>query len=354
MPHPLSTPIIHMTAVSGSETNPLMTCSSDEQLCTWVLERTGNAQLATATDWVVGKPSALVGLILIGLIVRWLLHRVIDRVVKRAEIGVLPNRLSRAIAGGKVGTALNLREDPGYTRRVQRAATMGSLLKSIVSGVIFTVVALMFISELGYDIAPLIASAGIIGVALGFGSQTLVKDFLSGIFMIFEDQYGVGDVVDLGEASGTVEAVSLRVTRLRDVNGTVWYVRNGEILRVGNMSQNWARTVLDVTVGYTEDLVRVRRVLEEVAHDVWEDEDFKGLVIEEPEVWGVEPLGADGIVMRVTLKTAPLEQWGVARAMRERVKARFQHEGINLAVAQRILWQESAPSAASVEATEDA
>jgi small conductance mechanosensitive channel len=354
MPHPLSTPIIHMTAVSGSETNPLMTCSSDEQLCTWVLERTGNAQLATATDWVVGKPSALVGLILIGLIVRWLLHRVIDRVVKRAEIGVLPNRLSRAIAGGKVGTALNLREDPGYTRRVQRAATMGSLLKSIVSGVIFTVVALMFISELGYDIAPLIASAGIIGVALGFGSQTLVKDFLSGIFMIFEDQYGVGDVVDLGEASGTVEAVSLRVTRLRDVNGTVWYVRNGEILRVGNMSQNWARTVLDVTVGYTEDLVRVRRVLEEVAHDVWEDEDFKGLVIEEPEVWGVESLGADGIVMRVTLKTAPLEQWGVARAMRERVKARFQHEGINLAVAQRILWQESAPSAASVEATEDA
>ncbi|KRE93740.1 mechanosensitive ion channel protein MscS [Nocardioides sp. Soil774] len=322
-------------------------------MCTWVLERTGNAQLATVTDWIVGKPSALVGLILIGLLVRWLLHRVIDRVVKRAEVGMLPNRLSRAIAGGKVGAALNLREDPGYTRRVQRAATMGSLLKSIVSGVIFTVIALMFVSELGYDIAPLIASAGIIGVALGFGSQTLVKDFLSGIFMIFEDQYGVGDVVDLGEASGTVEAVSLRVTRLRDVNGTVWYVRNGEILRVGNMSQNWARTVLDVTVGYTEDLVRVRRVLEEVARDLWEDDDFKGLIIEQPEVWGVESLGVDGIVVRVTLKTAPMEQWGVARAMRERVKARFEHEGINLAVAQRVLWQESAPSAASVEATED-
>ena len=226
---------------------------------------------------------------------------------------------------------------------------MGSLLKSIVSGVVFAVIALMFISELGYDIAPLIASAGIIGVALGFGSQTLVKDFLSGIFMIFEDQYGVGDVVDLGEASGTVEAVSLRVTRLRDVNGTVWYVRNGEILRVGNMSQNWARTVLDVTVGYTEDLTHVRRVLEEVAHDLWDDEDFRGLIIEEPEVWGVESLGVDGIVMRVTLKTAPMEQWGVARTMRERVKARFEHEGINLAVAQRVSWQESAPSAAHAD-----
>ena len=345
-----------MTEDSGSETNPLVprTTCTDGTLCTWVYDQTGNQTAANVTDWVVGKPSALVGLILIGLLVRWLLHRVIDRIVSRAEHGVLPDRLSRAIAGGRMAAALNLRDDPGYTRRVQRAATMGSLLKSIVSGVVFAVIALMFISELGYDIAPLIASAGILGVALGFGSQTLVKDFLSGIFMIFEDQYGVGDVVDLGEASGTVEAVSLRVTRLRDVNGTVWYVRNGEILRVGNMSQNWARTVLDVTVGYTEDLVRVRRVLEEVAHDLWEDEDFKGLIIEEPEVWGVESLGVDGIVVRVTLKTAPMEQWGVARAMRERVKARFEHEGINLAVAQRILWQESAPSAASAEPTEDA
>ncbi|CUR56419.1 Small-conductance mechanosensitive channel [metagenome] len=348
MPHPLITPIIDVTEVSGSETDPLTTCT-DGVLCNWVFDQTGNERLADVVDFVVGTPAALVGLILIGVLARWLLHRVIDRVVKRAEVGVLPNRLSRAIVGGKMGAALNLREDPGFTRRVQRAATMGSLLKSIVSGVVLTVIALMFISELGYDIAPLIASAGIIGVALGFGSQALVKDFLSGIFMIFEDQYGVGDVVDLGEASGTVEAVSLRVTRLRDVNGTVWYVRNGEILRVGNMSQNWARTVLDVTVGYTEDLVRVRRALEEVAHDLWVDEDFRGVIIEEPEVWGVESLGVDGIVVRVTLKTAPMEQWAVARTMRERVKARFESDGINLAVAQRVLWQESAPSAASTE-----
>ena len=343
-----------MTEVSGSETNPLVSCSSDDQVCTWVLEQTGNERLAVVANWLVGAPLALAGLLIIGLLIRWLLHRLVDRVVRRAEHGVLPDRLSRRFTGGRVGAALNLADDPGYTRRVQRAATMGSLLKSIITGVVFTVVALMFIAELGYDIAPLIASAGIIGVAIGFGSQALVKDFLSGIFMIFEDQYGVGDVVDLGEASGTVEAVSLRVTRLRDVNGTVWYVRNGEILRVGNMSQNWARTVLDVTVGYAEDLVKVRRVLEEVAHDLWEDEDFKGLVIEEPEVWGVESLGVDGIVVRVTLKTAPLEQWGVARAMRERVKARFQHEGIELAVAQRVMWQESAPSAASADPSEDA
>jgi small-conductance mechanosensitive channel len=355
MPHPLTTAIMTVTEVSGSEIIPFASCT-DGVLCTWVLDQTGNQSLADVTDWVVGKPTALVGLIVIGLLVRWLLHRVIDRIVKRAEVGVLPNRLSRAISGGKVagkvGAALNIGDDPGFTRRVQRAATMGSLLKSIVTGVVVTVIALMFISELGYDIAPLIASAGILGVAIGFGSQALVKDFLSGIFMIFEDQYGVGDVVDLGEASGTVEAVSLRVTRLRDVNGTVWYVRNGEILRVGNMSQNWARTVLDVTVGYTEDLVKVRQVLEEVAHSLWDDEEFKGQIIEEPEVWGVESLGVDGVVVRVTLKTAPLEQWAVARAMRERVKARFEAEHIDLAVAQRVAWQQSAPSAASEEPTE--
>ena len=313
-------------------------CLETEAICNWTFEATGNQRLAHLADWVVGKPSALIGLILIGLVVRWLLHRVIDRIVRRAETGMLPDRISRAVTGGKVGAALNLREDAGYTRRAQRAQTMGSLLKSIVSGVVFTVIVLMFVSEVGYDIAPLIASAGIIGVALGFGSQALVKDFLSGIFMIFEDQYGVGDEVDLGEAVGTVEAVSLRVTRLRDVNGTVWYVRNGEILRVGNMSQNWARTVLDISVAYGEDLARVQRVLADVAHDLWEDDDFTGRVIEEPSVWGVQELGADGVVVRLALKTAPLEQWAVAREMRARIKARFDHEGIEMPFPQRVVW----------------
>ena len=330
------------------------TCSDGESICEWVLTETGNQKLATSADWFVGKPFALIGLALLGLVVRWLLHRMVDRLVKRAEVGMLGGHAGRFPFGQRMNQALARAEAAGASRRVQRAQTMGSLLKSIVTGVVVAVIVTMMLSELGANIGPVIASAGIIGVAIGFGAQSLVKDFLSGIFMIFEDQYGVGDVVDLGEASGTVEAVSLRVTRLRDVNGTVWYVRNGEILRVGNMSQNWARTVLDVTVGYTEDLVRVRRALEEVAHDLWEDEDFKGLIIEEPEVWGVESLGVDGIVVRVTLKTAPMEQWGIAREMRERVKARFEHEGINLAVAQRVLWQESAPSAASAEPTEEA
>lgn len=291
----------------------------------------GNEGLSHAAEWLIGRPLAIVSLILIGIVVRWLLHRLIDRVVRRAEGGVLPTRIIKGpLRSTSEASAMS------NQRRVQRARTMGSLLKSIVTGVVTTVVAVMVVSELGYNIAPLIASAGILGVALGFGAQSLVKDFLSGIFMIFEDQYGVGDVVDVGEATGTVEAVGLRVTRLRDVDGTVWYVRNGEILRVGNQSQNWARTVLDISVGYQEDLARIRRILKDVAQELWQDPKYKSVIIEEPEVWGVQSLSADSVVVRVTLKTAPMEQWNVAREMRERIKARFDAEGIVMPLSLRM------------------
>jgi moderate conductance mechanosensitive channel len=285
--------------------------------------------LITSDQWqtfgalVARKAGALALLVAIGLVVQFLLHRLIDRLVRSAEDGVLPDRLTN----GRLGRSTS-QPPPGSTRRVQRAKTVGTLLKSIVSGVIAAIVITMMLAELGLDIGPILASAGILGVALGFGSQTLVKDYLSGIFMIFEDQYGVGDVVDLGEASGTVEAVTLRVTRLRDTNGTVWYIRNGEIIRSGNMSQNWARTVLDVQVSSREDIQHVRSVLTDVIHDLWQDDDFEGVIIEEPEIWGIEAITPDAITLRVTLKTAPMQQWRVARVLRERIKARFDHEGI--------------------------
>jgi moderate conductance mechanosensitive channel len=270
------------------------------------------------------KSAALLTLVVVGLVLQFALHRLIDRLVRSAEEGALPDRITQATLGRNSSPPT-----AGSTRRVQRAKTMGSLLKSISSGVVVAVIATMMLSALGLNIGPVLASAGIIGVALGFGSQTLVKDFLAGIFLIFEDQYGVGDVVDVGDSlSGTVEAVSLRVTRLRDTNGTVWYVRNGELLRVGNMSQNWARTVLDIQVSAREDLAKVRRVLSEVSDDLWRDDDFDGVIIEQPEIWGIEAMTPDAITLRVTLKTAPMEQWRVAREMRERIKARFDHEDI--------------------------
>lgn len=315
-----------------------LSCDPGHDICEWTFSVTDNQTVANAADILIGKPLTLVGLLLLLVVIRWILHRLVDRLVSRAEDGVLPDRMSRFGVRGKAAQATTARDLATQTRRVQRAKTMGDLLKSVLTGLLIAIFGTMMLSELGVNIAPIIASAGIIGIALGFGAQSLVRDFLSGVFMIFEDQYGVGDVVDLGEASGTVEAVSLRVTRLRDLNGTVWYVPNGAVVRVGNMSQNWARAVVDVNVGYHEDLVRAQRVLREVAHDLWEDDDFSDLIIEEPEVTGVEVFGPESVTLRVLIKTAPMEQWGVARALRQRVKARFDHEGIEIPLPQRVVW----------------
>jgi moderate conductance mechanosensitive channel len=318
-------------------------CGDGDEICNKVYEWTNNQAAADAADLVIGKPLAIAGLVVLALVIRWVLFKVVNRVVKQAEAGVLPDRLSDRFASANA------------TRRVQRAKTMGDLLKSILTGILVAVFGTMILAQVGVNIAPIIASAGIVGIALGFGAQSLVKDFLSGIFMIFEDQYGVGDVVNVGDASGTVEAVSLRVTRLRDVNGTVWYVPNGEILRVGNMSQNWSRAVVDVTVGYTEDLAKVIRTLRDVAEDLWQDEDFSGIIIEEPEVTGVETLGPDSVGVRVMVKTEPMEQWKVARELRGRIKARFDHEGISIPITQRMMWQDNARGKdAAEDAAEDA
>src|SRR4051812_45821606 len=324
-------------------------CNPEDWLCDKVTDVTGNAWLGSAADWLIAKPTLIVLVLALALIVRWLVYKAIARLVDRASTGVLPplaqTRLTHVEDASSSATARI-----AAARRKQRAETLGGVLRSITSFTIFTIAAIMILSELGLDIGPLIAGAGIVGIALGFGAQTLVRDFLSGLFMLFEDQYGIGDVVDLGDASGTVEAVSLRVTRLRDVNGTVWYVRNGEILRVGNMSQNWARTVLDVRVGLGEDLTHVRGILEETCHGMWEDEDFSGKIIEEPEVWGVERMDPDAVVVRVAVKTAPLEQWAVARELRKRIKERFGHERIEIPFPQQVVWNRNEPQTSPDEA----
>jgi len=313
-------------------------CADGEQVCDLVYDWTDNDRLADWAGVLIGTPLAILGLILFGFVVRWVLHKVVDRIARRAEKGVMPDRLDPA----------------SIARRAQRAETMAGVFQSVITVIVIAVVTTMILSEVGVNIAPIIASAGIIGIALGFGAQSLVKDFLSGIFIFMEDQYGVGDVVDLGEAIGSVEAVTLRMTRLRDVNGTVWFVPNGEIVRVGNQSKNWSRAVVDVGVGYSEDLARVQQVLREVAHDMWEDEDFKGVIIEEPEVTGVEMLAADSVTIRVLVKTAPLQQWGVARTLRQRIKARFDHEGIEIPFAQRVVWHRDDRRAAAKEGSPDA
>lgn len=295
----------------------------DGLICNLTYELTGgNEAAANWSDVLVGKPLAILGLLLLGFAVRWLLHRVVDRVVKRAEQPVLSDA----------------RDPIAMARRKQRAGSLAGVLKSIVTLLVVVVIGTMALNEFGVNIAPLIASAGIVGLALGFGAQSLVKDFLSGIFILAEDQFGVGDWVDLGEAEGEVEGVTLRTTRLRGIDGVVWYVPNGEILRVGNASQNWARALVDVGVAYGSDLARVKEVLSEVAHELYADEAWSKVLLEKPFVTGVESLAADSVMLRVMIKTRPLEQWAVARELRERIKARFDRDEIEIPFPQRVLW----------------
>lgn len=276
--------------------------------------------------WLLDVPGKVVLILIIATVLRWLAHRFINRLTGRAARGAVPAILAQSKAG-ELWTDLTAAPTE---RRRQRAETMGSLLRSIASGAIWSIAFVMILSVVGLPITPLLTGAGVAGVALGFGAQTLVKDFLAGIFMMLEDQYGVGDVVDLGEASGTVETVGLRVTKLRDVNGTAWYVRNGEVVRVGNHSQEWARTVLDVTVAYGSDLDLVQQILREEAHSVFTDPTYSSVITEEPEVWGVERFDKDGAVVRTVLRTAPLHQYAVGRALRSRVLRRFDEAGIRI------------------------
>jgi len=174
---------------------------------------------------------------------------------------------------------------------------------------------------LGIPLGPLLASAGVAGVALGIGAQSLVKDFLSGIFLIMEDQYGVGDVIDTGEAIGTVEEVTLRITRLRDANGVTWYVRNGEIIRVGNRSQGFATAIVDMPVSYSESVERVVAVLREAATAMGADPVWADKFVEEPEVLGVESIVGMTMTIRTVAQCVPGENFAVQREMRERLKA---------------------------------
>jgi small conductance mechanosensitive channel len=274
-------------------------------------------------------------ILVVALVARTLLHRAINRLVRSAVDGRLPGALHglRDKARALESTVL-LSE-----RRRQRTETLGSVLRSIASATVGVIALAMVLGEIGLDLTPIVASAGIVGVAVGFGAQNLIKDFLAGMFMLLEDQYGVGDVVDAGAATGIVEAVTLRTTRLRDAEGTVWYVRNGEINRVGNKSQGWSRALLDVPLALGTDVATARALALDAALALKQDEDYAGMLLEDPEVWGLEAIGADGLVLRITIKTVATMEGPVERALRERLIATFEEHDITIGVPQRLVWK---------------
>jgi len=263
--------------------------------------------------------------LVLALFMRAIFHRVINKLTERAAtttLAVTPNgRAHRAAAAADVHMA-------GTERREQRARALGSILRSAVSVIVFGIAALTILGILGFNLAPLLASTAVLGVALGFGAQNLVRDYLAGLLMLVEDHYGVGDTINAGVATGTVEAMSLLTTRLRDVNGVVWHIRNGTIDSVGNESQGWSRAVIDYPVPYGEDLARIRALMEQAANSLYRERGWKKLILEKPEVWGAQELSGKEVTMRLVAKTTPMRQWEVARELRARVKAALDAAGV--------------------------
>jgi small conductance mechanosensitive channel len=290
-------------------------------LCTTTYHVTGNTSAAEVAD-ALAKPARIVMILLIAWIAVRISRVFVNRFVRHATGGV------GKIAALGSGIAFVDTHPMSDVRRAQRAETIGAVLRSVVSILIWSIALLTALDELGVNLAPLIAGAGIAGIALGFGAQSLVKDFVSGLFMLLEDQYGVGDVVDTGVATGTVEGVSLRTTRIRDADGVVWHVPNGVITRLGNKSKVWSRALVDVVIAYEADVPAAVEVIREAAGEVARDPRLAPVVLAEPTVLGVESVTGGSVVVRVTVRTRAQEQSGVERALRARIKAALDTAGI--------------------------
>jgi small conductance mechanosensitive channel len=235
--------------------------------------------------------------------------------------------------------------DPGksgaLTIQEQRARTLVSLFRSIGRVIIGILFLFMLLGAVGVNLGPLLAGAGVIGLAVSFGAQSLVKDVISGLFILIENQFGVGDVIRIEGVSGAVERMTLRVVVLRDVEGVVHIVPNGQITKVSNLTRSWSRVVLDIGVAYKEDPDRVIGVLRDVGRELWDDPDWRPLMLEQPEVPGVESFANSAVNIRMSAKTLPLKKWDVGRELRKRIKVRLDREGIDTPSSnQTIYWGE--------------
>ena len=343
--------VVSGSSIRQSTTDPGLekACGTSPKLvCEWAYDATnGNRVFATIMDWLVGIPLAII-LIVIGA---WIVDRLARRFLRRAVQRLMgPDRKTPQQRLQQFGLTL---DDPDLhpedaariaLRRAARAESVSSVVGSTVTVVVWAIAMILVLGEVGLNLGPFIAGAGIVGVALGFGAQSLVKDCITGVFMLMEDQYGIGDVVDLGDAVGTVEQIALRTTTLRGLDGTVWHVPNGQVTRVGNKSQHWSTAVVDVDVAYDADLTSVREILLDTANGICQDDAWADRVLEQPEILGVENLGADAVTVRMIVKTAPGAQWALQRALLEAFKHALDDAGVEIPFPQRTLWMRNADS----------
>lgn len=293
-----------------------MDCGTDDWVCELV-DKVGLRGFAARTaEFLLEHPLKIVVILVLAMLASKFGSRVARRSV--ATIGT---------RGRPVGTG----QKAASARLEQRAKTLSGVVGSLVRAAVWTVAALLILGQLGLDLGPFIAGASVVGVALGFGAQSLVKDFLSGFFILAEDQYGIGDTITIAEVAGEVEEVNLRVTRLRGSDGTVWFVPNGEIRKVGNQAKDWSRAIIDVVVPAKADLARVTAAVTAEAAKFCDEEHWRSAVLEPPEVLGVEVFDKDSLTLRVSARTVPAQRASVARALRTRIVARLQSEGIEAA-----------------------
>jgi small-conductance mechanosensitive channel len=312
---------VQMTAGGGAHPSPdtlLSSCGANPGVtCQLVWDLSHNRHACAITNEFLSGPVHLLlrvlFVVILALVIQAIVHRVINRLTERATYSLLPH----------------LRNGAAAARRAPARLAQRRRGKAVASITIFSIASVVILGDLGINLAPLLASAGVVGIAIGFGAQSMVRDYLAGIFMLVEDQYGVGDVITIGDATGTVENVTLRVTRMRDVSGIVWHIRNGAIEQVGNESQGWARAVIDFPVPYEVDLTELRSLLSDVAEELWDDPVWRVVLLDPPEVWGAQEISSDGVTMRIVAKTAPLRQWEVERELRARVKAALAAAGIH-------------------------
>ena len=274
-------------------------------------------ELSTSARDAVGLGARVLLIVVLALAARRAARRGVDRLVARMQ--------ARA---SETDTTMLARDD--RKRRVEaRTNTLSTVLNSQSAVVIYGLGALLVLAEIRVNLGPVLAGAGVAAAAIGFGAQSLVRDTLAGIFVLIEDQYGVGDIIDAGPATGTVERVTLRATQIRDLGGTVWHIPNGTILRVGNKSQNWARAVVEVTVAFDADVRQARRVMRDVAGQLAADPDWVGVgAAADVDEQGISSLTPNGVTLRLVVETEPASQWKVERELRQRIKEAFDAEGI--------------------------
>ena len=278
-------------------------------------------------SWLVDKPIGIALILVVAVIGNWLLRRLIT---KLADNSIKKGKLSSPLSQRKPVKTDKALAATNEARRVSRIQTLAGVGRSAVSIFVWVWAALAILDKLGVNVAPLVASAGVVGVALGFSAQALVKDFLSGIFMLMEDQYGIGDTIDLGNGVfGDVESISLRITTVRDIDGALWYVRNGEIMQVANHSDRYSVARVQVPIALSNDPTRAVDVITTAAEEAARDSDIKDFILATPTVNGMSGLEVDHMSYRVSVKTLPGKQWDVQRAMQAKILSAMQAEGVS-------------------------